>query len=70
MPLEIRVLSHDGRIQMAGNSMTIKDQGRFESTFILFIPKNELTSDKTKVEFGIFSRNELIETYETTFVSP
>jgi hypothetical protein len=54
---------------MAGNSMTIKDQDRFESTFILYIPKNELTSDKTEVEFGIFSNNELIEIVKATFVS-
>ncbi len=70
MPLEIRLLSHKGRIQMAGNSMIIKDQDRFESTFILYIPKNELNSDKTEVEFGIFSNDELIETYKATFVSP
>ncbi|QGY43235.1 cytochrome c oxidase accessory protein CcoG [Maribellus comscasis] len=70
MPLEIRLLSHKGRIQMAGNSMIVKDQGRFESTFILFIPKEELNSDKTEVEFGIFNNNELIETYKATFVSP
>ncbi|MCG6186587.1 cytochrome c oxidase accessory protein CcoG [Maribellus maritimus] len=70
MPLEIRLLSHKGRIQMAGNSMIVKDQGRFESTFILFIPKEELNSDKTEVEFGVFNNNELIETYKATFVSP
>jgi hypothetical protein len=50
--------------------MDVKDQAMFESTFILFIPKIELKSDKTEVEFGIFSNNELIETYKTTFVSP
>jgi cytochrome c oxidase accessory protein FixG len=69
MSLEIRLLSHDGRIQMAGNSMVLKDQNRFESTFILFIPKDELTGDKTEVKFGIFSKNELIEMVKATFVS-
>jgi cytochrome c oxidase accessory protein FixG len=70
IPLEIRILSHKGEIKMAGSTMDIKDQSMFESTFILFIPKNELKSDKTEVEFGIFSNNELIETYKTTFVGP
>ena len=70
IPLEIRILSHKGEIKMAGSTMDIKDQAMFESTFILFIPKNELKSDKTEVEFGIFSNNELIETYKTTFVGP
>jgi cytochrome c oxidase accessory protein FixG len=70
IPLEIRILSHKGEIKMAGNTMEVKDQAMFESTFLLFIPKEELKSDKTEVEFGIFSNNELIETYKTTFVGP
>jgi cytochrome c oxidase accessory protein FixG len=70
IPLEIRILSHKGEIKMAGSTMEVKDQAMFESTFLLFIPKDELKSDKTEVEFGIFSNNELIETYKTTFVSP
>ncbi len=70
LPLEIKVLSHKGTIQMAGAKMKVKDQDLFESTFILYIPKSELKNDKTKVEFGIFSNNELIETYTTSFVGP
>jgi hypothetical protein len=50
--------------------MKIGDQDRFESTFILFIPKNDIKSDKTEVEFGIFSNGELLEKYKTTFVGP
>ncbi|MCA1760707.1 MAG: hypothetical protein LC658_13140 [Bacteroidales bacterium] len=70
MPLEIKILSHNGEIKMAGSKMDVKDQAMFESTFILFIPKDELKSDKTKIEFGIYSNNKLIETYKTTFVGP
>lgn len=70
MPLEIKLISQEGEIRMAGNSMTIKDQDMFESTFLLFIPKAGITNDKTEVEFGIYSNNELIETYTTTFVGP
>ena len=70
MPLEMRLLSRIGEIKMAGSKMVIKDQSMFESTFILFIPKEQLKSDKTEVEFGIYSNNELIETYKTTFVGP
>ncbi len=70
IPLELKVLSHNGRIQMAGSEMTVKDQSKFESTFILYIPKNEITSDKNEVRFGIFSNEKLLETYQTTFVGP
>ncbi len=70
MPLELRLLSHKGKIQMAGNSMVIKDQDKFESTFLVYIPKPEITSDKTEIEFGIFSKDKLLEKYTTSFVGP
>ena len=70
IPLQIKLLSHKGEIKMAGSKMEIKDQAMFESTFILFIPRDELKSDKTEVEFGIFSNDKLIETYKTSFVGP
>lgn len=70
MQLEIRLLSHNGEIRLAGKNMLIHDQSVFETTFILYIPREELKSDKTEVEFGIFSNNELIETYKNTFVGP
>jgi len=50
--------------------MDIQDQAMFESTFVLFIPRDQITSDKTEVEFGIFSMDELIESYKSTFVGP
>ncbi|MEN8157283.1 MAG: cytochrome c oxidase accessory protein CcoG [Bacteroidota bacterium] len=70
LPLEIRLISHQGEIRMAGGNMDVEDQARFESTFILYIPREQIESDKTSVEFGIYSNNELIETCKTSFVGP
>jgi cytochrome c oxidase accessory protein FixG len=70
LPLELRLLSPDGSIKMAGGEMNVDDQSMYQSTFILFIPPDHLTNDNTEVKFGIFSNGELIETYKTSFVSP
>ena len=70
VPLEIRILSHDGRIQIAGSKMEVKDQGMFETTFILYISPDQIKSETTQIEFGIYSDDELIETYKTTFIGP
>jgi len=70
IPLEIRLISPEGEIKMASTTMEVKDQARFETAFVLYIPRDQLSSDKTQVEFGIYSNNELIETYKSTFVSP
>ena len=70
MDLEIRLISQEGKIQLAGNSIKIKDQDRYESTFILYIPKENIKSDKTEVKFGIFKNGTLIEKFKSTFVGP
>ena len=70
LPMEIRIISHEGEIIMAGTKMEIADQDRFESTFILYIHEDLLTGDLTEVEFGIYSNNELIESYKSSFIGP
>lgn len=70
LPLEIRLISHEGEIILSGTKMEIADQDRFESTFILYLHDDLLTGDKTEVEFGIFSNDELIESYRSTFIGP
>jgi hypothetical protein len=70
LPLELRLLSHEGDITMAGSKMEIADQDRFESTFILYLHPNLLTGEKTDVVFGVFSEGELIESYKSTFIGP
>ncbi len=70
MPLEIRLISHQGEIRMAGSKMEISDQDRFESTFILYIDEALLDGDNTKIEFGIYSNDELLERYKSSFLGP
>lgn len=68
--LEIKLLSHNGKIEMAGNRIFLEDRGMFQTTFVLFIPKDDIPKDKTRVEFGIFDNDRLIETKRVTFVGP
>jgi cytochrome c oxidase accessory protein FixG len=71
MDLDIRLLSPpEGIIKMAGNIIKVEDQSLFESTFVLFLPKNAVSSDKIFVQFGVFRNKKLIESTESTFVGP
>ena len=70
IPLELRILSHEGTIQMAGGPMQVSDQSVYESTFILYLQPAELTGGNTEIEFGIYTDNELIETLKASFVGP
>jgi len=66
--LEIKILSHDGRIELAGRGIPLNDQDLYQSTFILFIPADQITNENTTVEFGIFEEDKLLETYKATFI--
>jgi cytochrome c oxidase accessory protein FixG len=68
--LTLKILSHNGRLEMAGNRIYVEDQAMFQSTFILFIPVNEIISDKTDVVFGVYSNGKQIETVKAPFVGP
>jgi cytochrome c oxidase accessory protein FixG len=71
MYLDIRLLSPPhGVIKMAGSIIKVEDQSLFESTFVLFLPKETVKSDKTIVRFGIYRHQQLMETTESTFVGP
>lgn len=68
--LSLKVLSHNGKIEMAGNRMFVEDQGMFQTTFILFIPEDEINKENNSVVFGIFENDRQIETRRVTFVGP
>lgn len=68
--LQIRLLSHSGRIELAGNRIFVEDQGLYQTTFVLYIPKEEINPGKTIVEFGIFDNDKQIERHKVTFLGP
>lgn len=68
--LSLKVLSHKGKIEMAGKRIFVEDQSMFQTTFVLYIPESEITKEKNSVVFGIFENDRQIETSRVTFVSP
>jgi cytochrome c oxidase accessory protein FixG len=70
LPVEIRLLSHSGEIQIIGNDIVVKNQSVGESVFFLILDREDISSDKTSVAFGIYSGGELIEEINSIFVGP
>ncbi len=70
LPVELKILSHSGVIQIIGNEITVKKESIGESVFFLVLDKNEVTSDKLPVRFGVYSNGRLIEEISSTFVGP
>lgn len=70
LPVEIRVLSHQGRINVIGNEILVKQQSIGESVFFLLLNRSDLLSEKVPVRFGVYSEGQLIEEINSTFLGP
>ncbi|MGB0424947.1 MAG: 4Fe-4S dicluster domain-containing protein, partial [Flavobacteriales bacterium] len=70
MPIEIRVMSGVGEIQMIGEEMHLEPQESAISKFMVLIKEEKLESRKMEVVIGVFSDEELIEEIKTTFIAP
>ncbi len=68
--VEVRLLSHEGSVELVGGKITIPKSGLFEGTLFVKIQQDVLDSSKEKIKIGIFSEGELIEDTTTNFSSP
>lgn len=70
LPVELRMVSHDGEIVVMGDPIVVEGGGMSEANFIIVMPENILTSSSIPVEIGIFADNVLIDKTKTTFIAP
>lgn len=68
--VSIRLISHEGRVDMVGGAVNVKKQGLKESTLFIEIDKKDLSSSKEKLKIGIYSGDKLIEKTSTNFMGP
>jgi len=66
-----KLLSHNGTIQVVSHdAFNIEGQGLAEGTLFIEINASALTGDKDRLEIGIFSGEQRIETTTTAFLGP
>jgi cytochrome c oxidase accessory protein FixG len=68
--IKIRLVSHEGKIEVVGGQVNIPKGGLYEGTLFIKINKEELSSSKEKINIGIYAGEELIEKTHTNFSSP
>lgn len=70
LPVKLKVMNHEGRIQMIGDEILLKSRDDIKSKFIIYIPEDAIKTLKTKVEIGIYEGDKLVETTSTKFIAP
>jgi cytochrome c oxidase accessory protein FixG len=69
--IHFELLSHKGSIQLVSHDdFKIEKEGLAEGTLFIEINASALTGDKDRLEIGIYSGDDLIETTTTAFLGP
>ena len=68
--VELKLISHEGEIQIVGGNISIPKGGLHEGTLFITIDKEDVHSSKEKLKIGVYSNEELIDTDKTNFLGP
>ena len=69
--VSFKLLSHKGAIKLVRNEyFLVPAQGLAEGTLFIEINSSAIKTDKEKIQIGIYSNGELIETTKTAFLAP
>ena len=71
LPVELKLDKPEtGEIKMVGGPLVIEKGQVGEAQFLVLIPKNDLKSSNTEVEFEVLSNGKKMDEIESTFVGP
>jgi len=72
MELTLKLISHEGQVELVGfkDGLKLEKSSRAEGTLFLYMELSELKSDNTKVRFGIYEGDKLVEKFSTSFNGP
>jgi hypothetical protein len=69
--IEIKLISHKGKVEMIGGLSKVEKQGLKEGTLFIEIAKKDLNSSNEKLKLGVYSKyGKLIEQTTTNFAGP
>ncbi len=71
MPIEFRLLSHDGKIEKIGqNAIVVQPQELAEGKIFVVLPKELVTNYKNSIRIGVYSNDKKIDEIKTSFNGP
>jgi len=68
--VQVKLLKPEGEIKMISDPVSAEKGEIGKGTFLALLKKSDLKSSNTKVTFGIYSGDKLIEEYDATFIGP
>ena len=69
-PIELKLLTHNGVIQVIGNPVILKRQSIGESAFFIFLEKSSYHASDAIIKIGVYSKGKKLDEASATFVGP
>ena len=71
MPVQLRMVTEGGKIQIVGKEQTlIPKSGKIEGAFFVEMPENQLNGRKTPIKMELVSDGRVIDEITTNFMGP
>ena len=70
MPVDVRVENMEGRVEIIGKALGVKEEGMFQGEFFVYLNRSLIKERKTKLVLGIYTNNKKIKTIKTNFLGP
>ncbi|MBU2558852.1 MAG: cytochrome c oxidase accessory protein CcoG [Bacteroidetes bacterium] len=70
LPVRLELKSHQGQIQIMGDSLVVEGGEIAEANFLVVMNKSDLTASNNRIVIDIFSEDRLLSSYKTTFIGP
>jgi len=67
---ELKLISHEGEIMIMGDALAAEKGEVAKRNLLVVLNKKYINSSNTKIEIGVYSHGELLETIKSTFVGP
>lgn len=68
--VRVKLIQPEGEIIMMSPDVKVEGGGMAEGKFLTVIKKENITSSRMELTFGLYSGDELIDEYDVTFVAP
>lgn len=70
VPYEFKLENVAGEIKMVGDLLPVAGQSIGQGAMFIYLDRSALTGMSTKIELGVYSEGEKLETIKTTFLGP
>ena len=70
VPIKLKLKEIEGELKLLGDELNLKPQEKYDSKFLLILPKSSITKMNTPITISVYSNNKLLKEVKTSFLGP